>query len=143
VTDFYDFDSANERLPELTDTLRSLQSLKADVVRLRDRIVELSTPVVAGLGATADGLPPAEALAESQRLKLRMQGLVDQMIATVARIDDWSIQLREIETGLVDFPALVAGRQVWLCWRLGEDKVEFWHELQDGFSGRRGIEDLA
>jgi hypothetical protein len=109
VTDFYDFDSANARLPELTDTLRSLQSLKADVVKLRDRIVELSAPVVAGLATTADGLPPAEALAESQRLKLRMQGLVDQMIATVARIDDWSIQLREIETGLVDFPALVAG----------------------------------
>ena len=58
-----------------------------------------------------------------------MQGLIDQMAAGVARIDELGITLREIETGLVDFPALVNGRQVWLCWRRGEDDVGFWHEL--------------
>jgi hypothetical protein len=143
VTDFYDFDSANARLPELNEALRSLQSLKADVVKLRDRIVELNAPVAAHATSSADALPSDEAVAESQRLKLRMQGLVDQMIATVARIDEWSIQLREIETGLVDFPALASGRQVWLCWRLGEDRVEWWHELEVGFDGRRRLEDLV
>jgi hypothetical protein len=143
VTDFYDFDSANARLPELSESLRSLQSLKADVVKLRDRIVELNAPVVAHATSPTDALPSDEAVAESQRLKLRMQGLVDQMIATVARIDEWSIQLREIETGLVDFPALASGRQVWLCWRLGEDRVEWWHELEHGFDGRRRLEDLV
>jgi len=141
VTSFYDFDSANARLPELSDALRSLQSLRADVVRLRDRIVELNTPVAAGSAGT-DSPPREDAIAESQRLKLRMQGLVDQMIATVARIDEWSVQLRDIETGLVDFPALASGRQVWLCWRLDESRVEWWHDLDSGFDSRRRLEDL-
>jgi hypothetical protein len=143
VTDFYDIDSANARLPELSESLQSLKSLKADVVKLRDRIFELNAPVAARAISPTDPLPSPEAVAESQRLKLRMQGLVDQMIATVARIDEWSIQLREIETGLVDFPALVSGRQVWLCWRLGEDRVEWWHGLEEGFASRRRMEDLV
>jgi hypothetical protein len=65
------------------------------------------------------------------------------MEAAVTQIDRWNIQLREIGTGLVDFPALVAGRPVWLCWRLGEDKVEWWHEVTEGFDSRHRIEDLV
>jgi hypothetical protein len=105
----------------------------------------LNTPVpaAADAGSPIERRTRAEADAESQRLKMRMQGLVDQMIATVARIDEWGIQLREIETGLVDFPALVAGRQVWLCWRLGEPHVEWWHELNEGFIERHRLEDLV
>jgi hypothetical protein len=72
-----------------------------------------------------------------------MQGLVDQMQATVARIDGWGITLRDIDTGLIDFPALVSGRQVWLCWQLGEDDVGWWHEMDDGFAGRRPLIELA
>jgi hypothetical protein len=74
---------------------------------------------------------------------MRMQGLVDQMQAAVIEVDSWGIVLRDIQTGLVDFPALVAGRQVWLCWRLGEDEVGWWHELSEGFGGRRRLEDLV
>ena len=72
-----------------------------------------------------------------------MQGVIDQMQAGVARIDDLGATLREIETGLIDFPALVSGRQVWLCWRLGEGDVDWWHELGDGFGGRRPLAELA
>jgi hypothetical protein len=53
------------------------------------------------------------------------------------------VTLREIETGLIDFPALANGRQIWLCWRLGEGEVEWWHELDDGFGGRRRLADLT
>ena len=74
---------------------------------------------------------------------MRMQGIVDQMQAAVGQIDDWGITLREIESGLIDFPALVSGRQVWLCWRLGEDDVAWWHELTTGFGSRQPLSDLA
>ena len=58
-------------------------------------------------------------IADDLRLtRLRMQGLIDQMAAGVARIDALGLTLRDIEHGLVDFPALVSGRQVWLCWQL-------------------------
>jgi len=60
----------------------------------------------------------------------------------VARLDGWGITLRDIQTGLIDFPALVAGRQVWLCWRLGEDEVAWWHELTTGVAGRRPLAEL-
>jgi hypothetical protein len=132
-------------LPELRQTLLSLRALKSEVATLRDRIVELNTPqAVAGAVGSTSGAPArSEVDAETQRLRMRMQGLVDQMIATVAEIDSWHIQLREIESGLVDFPALVAGRPVWLCWRLGEDEVAWWHEVSTGFDGRQRMEDLV
>lgn len=145
MPDFYDFDLANARLPELRETLLSLRALKAEVATLRDRIVELNAPqaVPGGVAPIPAGPARVEADAETLRLRMRMQGLVDQMIATVAQIDSWNIQLREIESGLVDFPALVSGRPVWLCWRLGEDEVAWWHEVSSGFEGRQRMEDLV
>ena len=127
MAEFYDFDRANARIPELRETLLTLRSLREDLVAARDRIVELNAPALAG--ATVAAVPPStDADLETQRLRMRMQGLFDQMQAAVLQIDDWSIQLRDVETGLVDFPALVSGRPVWLCWRLGEDVVSWWHE---------------
>jgi hypothetical protein len=131
---FYDLDRANARLPELRETLLMLRGLRSEVIVLRDRIVALNTPQPAAGGGAAE---------ETRLLRLRMQGLIDQMQAAVAQIDGWGIQLREIESGLVDFPALVAGRPVWLCWRLGEDRVGWWHEVPEGFVSRRRLEDLA
>jgi hypothetical protein len=143
VPDFYDFDGANAKLPELRETLLRLREQREEVVAVRDRIVELNAPALAGgVAATPAGPTPADANQETQRLRMRMQGLVDQMQAAVLQLDGWGIQLREIETGLVDFPALVAGRPIWLCWRLGEERVEWWHEVSEGFDARRRIEDL-
>ena len=72
-----------------------------------------------------------------------MQGVIDQMQAAVTQLVERDVTLREIETGLIDFPALASGRQIWLCWRLGEGDIDAWHELGDGFSGRRALVDLT
>jgi hypothetical protein len=125
VATFYTLDRANDRIPELGEMLRLLRNQ-------RDELRELK--------ATFDATEPGD---DQRRLRLRMQGLVDQMQATVARIDGWGITLRDIDTGLIDFPALVSGRQVWLCWRLGEDDIGWWHEMDDGFAGRRPLIELA
>jgi len=145
MPDFYDIDRANALLPELGETLLMLRGLRAEVVTLRDRIVELNAPwVVAGVPApTTAGTTRPEVEAETRVLRLRLQGMVDQMHAAVVQIDGWSLQLRDIETGLVDFPALVSGRPVWLCWRLGEDEVSWWHEVSEAFDSRRRLEDLV
>jgi hypothetical protein len=126
VTTFYDLDAANARLPDLRDLLADLRDQRAELIRLRDR-------------ATEDDVDEEE----RRRLRLRMQGIIDQMQAAVVRIDAWDITLRDIESGLIDFPALVNGRQVCLCWRLGEEEVAWWHELSSGFAGRRELADLA
>jgi hypothetical protein len=142
VAEFYDFDRANARIPELRETLLTLRSLREDLVAARDRIVELNAAALAGAAGVA-APPPPDADLETQRLRMRMQGLVDQMQAAVLHIDGWGIQLRDIETGLVDFPSLVSGRPVWLCWRLDEDVVSWWHERSEGFDARRRMEDLV
>ncbi|MBA2373091.1 MAG: DUF2203 domain-containing protein [Chloroflexi bacterium] len=132
MTRFYDLDEANAVLPELDAVLQVLAGQRAELVRLRDH-------------ALARSAGPEEPLSDEEvrLLRLRMQGLVDQMAAGVVRIDTLGITLRDIESGLVDLPALVAGRQVWLCWRLGEPRVDWWHELDSGFGGRRPLLELA
>jgi hypothetical protein len=53
---------------------------------------------------------------------------------------DRGIVVRDIEQGLIDFPGLREGRQIYLCWRLGEDAVNFWHDRETGFAGRQPLE---
>lgn len=135
---FYDLDRANARLAELRPLLETLQAQRLELIRLREAAVgvhEAQGGRERERGGSADP--------EARRLELRMQALIDQMQAAVSRLDEWSIQLRDIESGLIDFPALVAGRQVWLCWRLGEEQVDWWHELSAGVAGRQRLEDLA
>jgi hypothetical protein len=155
---FFDIDAANEALPELRTILETLRDERTQLIALRDDFARLTAretaPPGEGSGAerpAQDERPatteadddPSPAAADRRRLRLRMQGVIDQMQAGVARIDELGVTLREIETGLIDFPALVSGRQVWLCWRLGEGDVEWWHELSEGFDGRRPLADLA
>jgi hypothetical protein len=59
--------------------------------------------------------------------------------AEIERLAAEDIVLRDPETGLVDFPGEREGRRVWLCWRLGEDRVGHWHELESGFIGRKPL----
>jgi hypothetical protein len=165
VTRFFDLDEANATLPEVRTILESLRDERAELIRLRDRVVEsqtpdevpTETPTKANVRGTRQSAAPAEPAgpaepskpngapndAELRVLRLRMQGVIDQMQAGVARIDELGITLREIETGLIDFPALASGRQIWLCWRLGEDDVAWWHELAEGFGNRHALADLT
>lgn len=143
---FFDIDAANSALPEASDLLVLLKDHRAELIRLRDEVLERQAAVEAMADPGGAGRPSPqrrEVEEELRRLRLRMQGLIDQMQAAVARIDELGITLRDIETGLIDFPALVSGRQVWLCWRLGEGQIEWWHELSTGFEGRRPLAELA
>lgn len=136
MTRFFDIDAANEALTEVGPLLATLADQRAELIRLRDR-------TLAAHAAASSGGPSDMDEGEGQRIRLRMQGIVDQMAAAVARIDALGIQLRDIGRGLIDFPALSAGRQVWLCWELGEDDVSFWHDLETGFGSRRPLIDLV
>ena len=143
---FYDLDSANARIPEVREILEQLKSQREDLIRLRDLVLERQEAVEAGGDPSGGQSRPGdddEPEDELRLIRLRMQGLIDQMQAAVARLDDLGITLRDIESGLIDFPALASGRQIWLCWRLGEDDIGWWHELNEGFSGRRALIDLA
>jgi hypothetical protein len=133
VTRFYAIDEANSALPEVERILTALRDQREELIALRDRVVE----------ATPDDGEPSPGAAEQIRLvRLGMQGLIDQMQAGVARLVEMDITLRDISTGLIDFPALVAGRPIWLCWRLGEAEVGHWHRHDEGFDSRRPLTEL-
>ncbi len=131
---YYSIDEANIGLPEVERILVALRDQRAELIELRDLAVA-TTPEEDSEGA--------EVAAEELRLlRLRMQGLIDQMQAGVARLIDLNITLRDIQSGLIDFPALLSGRPIWLCWRLGEPSVSFWHRQDEGFSSRQSLDDL-
>lgn len=134
---FYDIDAANALVPELAGVAGRLRDHRAELIALRDEAHARQAAGVPEGRSTDTGQD-----LEIRRIDLRMRGIVDQMQAEVMWLVDRSIELRDIETGLLDLPALVAGRQVWLCWRLGEDEIGSWHELTTGFAGRRPLAEL-
>jgi hypothetical protein len=144
---FYDIDDANALLPELATVVGVLGEQRAELVRLRDQVLAAGTSgsegggtAVGGSGGGSEAVPISS---ELRLTRLRMQGLIDQMAAGVARIDALGLTLRDIERGLVDFPALVSGRQVWLCWQLGETSIGWWHGFDTGFDSRQPLAELA
>jgi len=158
VTTFYTLDRANARLRDVRPILEDLRARRGELVGLRDRLHAASlrdrlhaaslaeVPNGSSGSLVDDALTDAAGaggLESGRVLAARIQAVIDQMQAAVERLDAWDVTLRDIETGLVDFPALVSGRQVWLCWRLGEGDVAWWHELSAGVAGRRPLTELA
>ena len=131
---FYAIDEANATLPDVERILGLLRDQRLELIELRDRVVAASPP--------DDGTPTPEVAEQLRLLRLSMQGLIDQMQAGVARLVEMDITLRDIATGLIDFPALVSGRPIWLCWRLGERDVAHWHAHDEGFDTRRPLSEL-
>ena len=57
----------------------------------------------------------------------------------LSRFKKRDIQVKDVDRGLIDFPAFVGGKEVFLCWEKGEDDIEFWHELDTGYAGRERL----
>jgi len=138
MTRFYDIDAADATIPELDGILVRLGGQRTELVRLRGEVLTGGGP-----GEWASSTVTDRTAAELRLTRLRMQGLIDQMAADVARIDELGLTLRDIERGLVDFPALVAGRQIWLCWQRGDRAIGWWHSLDTGFAGRLPLSEIA
>ncbi len=79
---------------------------------------------------------------EVQRDLARFRGLVETLREQIEAIQETGCTIKDIEVGLVDWPALHQGREVLLCWKYGEPEVGFWHELNTGFAGRRPVSEL-
>jgi hypothetical protein len=67
--------------------------------------------------------------------------LLRELDGTMDSLSSAGVHVKDPGKGLVDFPARRDGRAVWLCWKVGEPTVEFWHELDDGFAGRVRIDE--
>ena len=132
MTRYYDIDAANARVPELRPLLEELRSD-------RDAVAQAQRDLL--LFAETNG--SSDHAAELDRREQHIRDIVRRMEEVVIQIEAWSVTLRDIGTGLVDFPALVNGRPIWLCWRLGEGDIDWWHEYDTGIAGRRHLIELS
>ncbi len=74
-----------------------------------------------------------------QRLQRAVVEAIQSMRDAVEELQEAGCELKDPATGLIDFLSLRDGREVYLCWRLGEDRIRFWHDLATGFAGRQPL----
>ena len=129
---YYRLDEANERLAELRPMLEKLRADRNSVAELQLKIRDIRS-----------NNGSADHAAEIGRIEDEMRKIVGEMKDAVDRVDEWGVALRDIGTGLIDFPALANGRPIWLCWRLGEGDIGWWHEADSGFDSRRRLTELV
>ena len=70
-----------------------------------------------------------------------MTQVMEELEKEIQKLEDLGCVLKDMTTGLVDFPAVRLGTRAWLCWRLGEERVRFWHGLHEGFAGRKQVDE--
>jgi hypothetical protein len=116
-------EEANALLPQLTAMLGRLRESKDDLTDSEAH--EALSEAAPANGGGDEGKQVGVAFLEVRRL--------------LGTIEQAGIVLRDIDRGLVDFPALLDDREVYLCWELGEDEVAFWHDLETGFGGREPL----
>jgi hypothetical protein len=109
------------RLKPLLRELRDARDLLTD-----SEAHEVLSEASGGNGGGAPGRQVGQAYLEVRRL--------------LAEVNEMGVVVRDVDRGLVDFPALIDDREVYLCWELGEDEVAFWHDLETGYRGRQPIE---
>jgi hypothetical protein len=72
--------------------------------------------------------------------KIRRESEAERLRNAVQQLQDLGCLVKDLDTGLVDFPTLFRGQEVYLCWKLGEPSIEFWHGVDEGFRGRKAID---
>jgi hypothetical protein len=84
------------------------------------------------------GIPPAMLADANAAVEREARSLA----RAVDAIAEHGAEVKDLDEGLIDFPALHEGETVLLCWKLGEDEIRYWHRVEDGFVGRRPVEEL-
>ena len=76
----------------------------------------------------------------SRSARSTMAALIQRAKDSLQEIDAIGVQVKDLDSGLLDFPCILEGETVLLCWKRGEARIEFWHRIEDGFRGRQPID---
>ncbi len=133
MPEYFTREEAEAVLPRVEPLLRELQALGHQFVQTLEALTALQEK----MRGNGHGH-----LGEYAQLRERSEELRAQAEALGGEIQAMGIELKDIESGLIDFRALREGRTIYLCWRLGEgERIRWWHELDAGFAGRQPLED--
>ncbi len=131
---FFSVEGVNQLIPELEAYILKLQQLKEKVFQKQ---LHIDTQlIVGGVSDSAVYAPSHEAV---QKDVEELNVLVEEFNKILNEMNDLGYQLKDPDTGLIDFYHIKDDEIVVLCWKLGEKKVEHWHTLEGGFSGREKI----
>ena len=121
----YTLEEASELLPRVVELIAQMRTARD---QLGDREAR---EALSEAGPTNGGGAPGRTVSEA----------FVQLRDAVAELETLEVVLRDLDRGLLDFPSLRDGREVYLCWQDGEDAIGFWHEPEAGFAGRRPLDD--
>jgi len=118
-------------LEEANLTLETIRPMLEEIQRIRQNILATQPETWSAIERSAGngGNPEMSKLVKS----------FDRLDDLLHRVQEIGVQVKDINTGLLDFPALRAGHEVYLCWQVGERQIEYWHEIDAGFAGRQPI----
>jgi hypothetical protein len=119
---------------EVDGLIPHLEKILRHIDHCRSRAEALAKEAQALVGAQ-----DAATLARAQLLRSQVEFLKEAVQDDAAQVTALGGVLKDVEAGLVDFPGRVEGNEVWLCWKRGENRVNFWHALHEGFSQRQAL----
>ncbi|HEU5316961.1 MAG TPA: DUF2203 domain-containing protein [Chloroflexota bacterium] len=128
----YTLEEARAALPRVRELMAEIRERMMAVGALQERLEELRERKRRGEHDDNEGKVAAQALAEANRLGQEIQ-------ERAVEVQEMGVEIKDLRTGLVDFRSRRDERVVYLCWRLGEDEIEYWHELDTGFAGRQPL----
>lgn len=112
---------------EANKSLPLVKRIVADIVKMHSRVTDLETALT------------AVASKEQPSLRSELDRAAERLGAYVVELQDIGCQLKDPKVGLIDFLGKYQDRTICLCWKLGEDKIEYWHEMNAGFAGRQPV----
>lgn len=127
-------------LTEAEHTRRQLEPVLVEAMDCRKRLSELEhslSAVTSRIMMMGGILVPYDKLAE---LRVEHQHLAETIQSALERIHATGCLVKDLEVGLLDFPAVIGNEEVYLCWKLGEDRIRFYHRQDEGFAGRKPLD---
>ena len=130
----FTLDEAQALLPVLESLLRTAMNAKKVMQQAETEQQEIAHRVFLNGGTYVDVVPLARRKAERMKAEQRAKD-------ALAEIDSIGVQVKDLDIGLLDFPCRVDGSVVLLCWKLGEKSITHWHGTEEGFAGRKPIDE--
>jgi hypothetical protein len=127
-------------LPEAESARREIEPFLLEAMDCRKKLANLETDlsaVSARIMMMGGVVVPYEKLA---KLRLEHQHLAETMKSALNRILETGCLIKDLDVGLLDFPSRINNEDVYLCWRLGEDRIRFYHRQDEGFAGRKPLD---
>ena len=127
-------------LTEAERTRRELEPVLIEAIEVRRKIAPLDEELGA-LAARIQWLGGMQVpYEETARVRVDRDRLADSLQSAIEKISAAGCVVKDLDIGLIDFPALINNEEVYLCWRLGEERIRYWHRQEEGFTARKLIE---